>query len=185
MQKAILRRVAVFDVRREQGKTLPAGLKADDVRRAGELLGRVSRVVGRQHDLPRQPGGLHPPSIVEKGQPLGVAPGPGGDVADGQSPIWPQEILQQHADARRIPLDLLDGDDVQAADHLGDVGQRPQVALGRAGVLLPAFVHLPKAADVPGADEQVVVGRLARQAGTLDAPPQPGDILDDGAGVGL
>jgi len=43
----------------------------------------------------------------------------------------------------------------------------------------------PKPAHVPGTDEQVVVAQLAGQAGTLDAPPQPGDVLDDGAGVGV
>jgi len=105
-------------------------------------------------------------------------------VADDQSPIWPQEIIRQHADARCIPLDLLDGDDVQEAYHIGDVDQRSQVAFGRASVLLLAFVHPPQAPDVPVADEQVVVGQLAGKDGSLNAPPQPGDTLDDGAGVG-
>ncbi|MGY0612134.1 hypothetical protein [Luteimonas sp. A501] len=82
----------------------------------------------------------------------------GGDVGEQHRPVRPEEVRHQMVQRGGVAQHLLQRDHVEAADHLGDEGQRPQVALGAVGVLRPVGMEAAELLDVPGADDDVGIG---------------------------
>jgi hypothetical protein len=158
-------------------------LKANQVRRTGELDLWISKLIGGQDELAGESGSLDATTVVNVCQALGVSRLPGSDVAEHQPPIRPKKLVQEQAQAGAIAADFLDGDQVESAHDLGDAGHGAQIALWTAGIFRPAGEDRGKRTDVPGGDQQVLVGGLRRQPAGFDAPAQPGDVGDDLRGI--
>lgn len=150
-----------------------AARKAGDEGRAVELLGQALGR-GRQHDLARQPRQHHAPGVVQIGQPLGVALVAAADVGKQHHPVRAKELVYQVAQRGDVAQHLLQRDHVKAADQLGDQGQRPQVALGAAGVLRPVDqLHLTvsRGSFNPSRVNPSLVTTIARVACSLNIMP--------------
>ena len=85
-----------------------------------------------------------------------------GIVGEQEGPLLAQR-LEQMAERAQVAAHLLQGDDVEALDHLGDQAHVAEVALGRvAGGRVPALGQPAEGAQIPGANQQVAIGSLAR-----------------------
>src|ERR1041385_2750443 len=114
---------------RANGELEPAGLKADDHRRARELLGRATavRFNRRNNDLARQaPEGDFAGVIKEPG-PLFVAARASRDIGEKNLPPTAED-LHKPVQIRQVISDFLDGDQVEPADDLGQAIKRLVVA---------------------------------------------------------
>lgn len=71
----------------------------------------------------------------------------------------------------------LEGDDIEAGDHLGETQDIAQVALrGVGGRGLPLVEDLAEAADVPGADHDVAVEAPGRDTGLVEGGAEHGEV---------
>lgn len=106
----------------------PGPGEAGGVRGAGELALRVIPDRG-QHDLPDQARRLNPCGVVQEGEAFAVAGGSFSDVGDDDLPVW-AEAGQEPFEGRGVAAGLLDGDDVEPGDHLGQTGDGVPVPFG-------------------------------------------------------
>lgn len=108
-------------------------------------LGHPRLLLRRDHELAGEPAEDHLPAVVEEGEPLVIALPAERHVGDDVFPP-PAEDRLHGVERREIAAHLLHGDEIEAADDLGDVEE----ALGEPAAVF-ARVEL---ADVPGREEQ-------------------------------
>jgi hypothetical protein len=136
--------------------------------------GRDNQLSVRQHHLAGDLAEEHFVSVIEEGHPLVVAALPLRCGCDDVVPAAAEDV-HQVAQGREIAVDLLQRNQIEAANDLGQVVVR--LALARAETKLVVI----KVPNVPGRQQQRVIGTLtayvvesvAQGKEPLRAPVQP------------
>lgn len=178
---AVLRLGAVFDVQGDEDEGLASREEADGVGGAGELLGEGAGGDGGElflgdDDLAREAGEGHLAGVEEEGEALAVARVARRHVGEDEVPVV-AERLEHVAQGLEVGAHLLQGDNVEVRDDLGDGEQGVEVALGAVALLGgPLFGQAAEVAKVPRRDENVALD-LLRGDGLVERGAERKDVF--------
>jgi hypothetical protein len=123
----------------------------------------------RDDELAGEPGGFDPTRVEDENEPLVVSGTAARDVGRDQ-PRGVTECGEDEAKGAQVLARLLDRDDVEARDDLGDAAEVEEIAPWRvAGFGAPLLGDAPEGAQIPGGDEKVAI-QLPRREVLMSSP---------------